>query len=316
MLGGSTAFREWLQEKAKPGVDAIMGGMHAVMPGKKMLDEGGAAAELAVLALKMASDAVMADADILERIQAVIGLYREAVERLKTQAELQAEGNDDEQLARFVEAYQVRLQKFQEICSALGNPPPEPPITPEQREAIAFLELRMTKKQYGLRWNHVGADDSPVSPQPGESEKPRATVPSSDPVQRIESLIQQLFNLQDLNGNGVLEELELVKLNEKIAMLHYGKDTDKSIVQARYRDLFRAQLDSSGQPVPFPKFCVYMRKVLTDIDQDWRAQEMILEQWIAEAEAARAAFHCKSFMSTTDAPFLKHIAAPTDLPGS
>ena len=30
------------------------------------------------------------------------------------------------------------------------------------------------------------------------------------------------FRKQDLNGNGVLEEEELIKLNQKIAMMHYG----------------------------------------------------------------------------------------------
>lgn len=46
------------------------------------------------------------------------------------------------------------------------------------------------------------------------------------PVQA--ALIAELFSLQDLNSDGFLDEEELVKLNEKIAMLHYGRDIDRT----------------------------------------------------------------------------------------
>merc|ERR1711865_375442 len=71
---------------------------------------------------------------------------------------------------------------------------------------------------------------------------------------KLEPLMQELFELQDLNKNGVLEEDELIKLNEKIAMLHHGKDTDRSAVKRHYRDEFRNKLDPNGDPVPFPVF--------------------------------------------------------------
>jgi len=125
--------------------------------------------------------------------------------------------------------------------------------------------------------------------------------------QRVESLVEELFRLHDLNHNGVLEEVELIKLNQKIAMLHYGKDTDKQAVRDKFRTLFRAELDADGQPVPFAKFRGYMFKVLDGHDRSKAAQELILEQFVEEAKSGRLAFHCHSFASTTDEPFKSMI---------
>eukprot|EP00928_Gymnodinium_smaydae_P022668 TRINITY_DN18969_c0_g1_i1.p2 TRINITY_DN18969_c0_g1~~TRINITY_DN18969_c0_g1_i1.p2 ORF type:complete len:233 (-),score=52.25 TRINITY_DN18969_c0_g1_i1:236-934(-) len=124
---------------------------------------------------------------------------------------------------------------------------------------------------------------------------------------RRELLVRELFRLHDLNKNGVLEELELIKLNEKIAMLHYGKDTDKASVRQKYTELFRAKLDPRGEPVPYETFRTYMLELLDTLDNDPRAQELIVEQFIAEARSGRMCFRCKSFESTTDAPFLSKI---------
>mmetsp|Transcript_2796 Transcript_2796/g.7515 ORF Transcript_2796/g.7515 Transcript_2796/m.7515 type:complete len:195 (-) Transcript_2796:133-717(-) len=121
---------------------------------------------------------------------------------------------------------------------------------------------------------------------------------------RIEAMIQELFSLQDLNSDGVLEEAELVKLNEKIAMVHYGKDIDRPGLRRKYRKLFRERLSPSGEPVPYKTFRRYMREVLGALDNDLAAHEMILEQFIIEAKSARALFHCESFASVSDATFL------------
>ena len=48
------------------------------------------------------------------------------------------------------------------------------------------------------------------------------------------------FKLQDLNSNGWLEELELIELNEIIAVLHHGDDVDREVLQAKYRQLYRS----------------------------------------------------------------------------
>ena len=94
--------------------------------------------------------------------------------------------------------------------------------------------------------------------------------------QRIEELLLQLFKLHDLKSDGLLEEGELVKLNEKVAMLHYGKDTDKSVVRAKYTGLFRENFDPDGKPVPFSVFRQYMLQVLTEIDPDLPVQETLV----------------------------------------
>jgi len=120
----------------------------------------------------------------------------------------------------------------------------------------------------------------------------------------------ELFRLQDLNSNGLLEEEELCKLNEKIAMLHKGKDVDKEAVRARCRQIFRTKLDPEGRPVPYANFRQHMFQVLTDLDSNSQAQEMMLEQFIAEAKSARAAFHFESLASETDAAFLSKISLP------
>jgi hypothetical protein len=126
----------------------------------------------------------------------------------------------------------------------------------------------------------------------------------------IEGLLKELFTLHDLKGNGVLEEQELVKLNTKIAMLHYGRDTDKQAVKTKFQQLFRTKLDQTGQPVPYSVFHTYMQRFLNELDSNLCAQEMILEQFIAEAQSGRMAFYtCASFESLSDEPFLPRLSS-------
>jgi hypothetical protein len=108
--------------------------------------------------------------------------------------------------------------------------------------------------------------------------------------ERLESMMEELFRLHDLNSNGTLEEVELVKLNEMIAILHRGRDTDRESVRQRYRGIFRAELDPEGDPVPYPRFRQYMFRTLDALDPDEPTQAMILDQFIAEADLALAAF--------------------------
>jgi len=125
---------------------------------------------------------------------------------------------------------------------------------------------------------------------------------------RLDALLQELFNAHDLNKNGLLEELELIQLNKKIVLLHYGKNADMEAVKEKYQDLFRRRLNSTGDPVPFNVFKAYMMEVLSEIDPDPNAQEMMLEQWLAEAQAARVMFHMPSAASVSDLPFLSTIS--------
>lgn len=125
---------------------------------------------------------------------------------------------------------------------------------------------------------------------------------------QLEELMQELFRLHDLNGNGFLEEQELVQLNSKVAMLHYGRQTDLIAVKAKYRSLFREKLDPAGRPVPYGVFRQYVLRVLDALDPDPLAQEMIVEQFTAEARSARAVFHVPDFQSNSDQAFVSKLS--------
>jgi len=124
----------------------------------------------------------------------------------------------------------------------------------------------------------------------------------------FEELMYELFRLHDLNKDGLLDELELVQLNKKIAVLHHGRDVDLAAVRAKYQHLFRTRLDPEGQPVNYVAFRRYMLEVVDALERSEAGQKMILEQFIVEAAAARAAFHDPSLESASDAAFLPSIS--------
>eukprot|EP00913_Durusdinium_trenchii_P021155 g19878.t1 len=134
----------------------------------------------------------------------------------------------------------------------------------------------------------------PSGPSRTESAKTKAQ-------EQVQQLLRKLFDLHDLKANGVLEEEELIKMNEKVALLHYGKEkTDKNAIREKFRGVFREQLDPEGRPVPFTVFRDYMQGVLNGVDADPSAQVMMVEQFIAEAETARQAFRIPSLASESD----------------
>jgi len=145
-------------------------------------------------------------------------------------------------------------------------------------------------------------DELPTQRRRAKDRSGQAWGPSA--AQHIEDLFKELFHLHDLNGNGLLEEMELVKLNEKIALLHYGRDADISEVRAKYTAVFRAKLDPNGDPVPFERFRAYAREVVDGLDRDPEAQEMILEQFVAEAQSGRQAFCDPALVDESDLPFI------------
>merc|ERR1711972_732382 len=84
-----------------------------------------------------------------------------------------------------------------------------------------------------------------------------------------------------------------------------------------YQELFRSKLNPNGDPVPYESFRAYMLETLHALDQDQRAQELIVEQFIEEAQSGRQCFHCTSFDSITDAPFrskIDPVEAPLRIP--
>lgn len=119
---------------------------------------------------------------------------------------------------------------------------------------------------------------------------------------RVHELLLQLFDLHDLDGDGALQESELISLNEQIAVLHHGVDADLESVRQKYRGLFREYLHPKGYAVSCEEFCTYARQVLNGLDTDLVAQEMILEQWSAEARTCRQLFpsSCDHRTSTAD----------------
>mmetsp|Transcript_61127 Transcript_61127/g.137981 ORF Transcript_61127/g.137981 Transcript_61127/m.137981 type:complete len:180 (+) Transcript_61127:62-601(+) len=109
-------------------------------------------------------------------------------------------------------------------------------------------------------------------------------------TERLEGMMEELFRLHDLDKNGTLEEVELVKLNEKISILHQGVDADTEAVRQRYSGIFRAEFDADGRPVPYSTFRKYMFRMLDSLDPDEPTQAMIMDQFIAEADLALAHF--------------------------
>ncbi|CAK9094011.1 unnamed protein product [Durusdinium trenchii] len=139
------------------------------------------------------------------------------------------------------------------------------------------LNLNIDRKDVDSQWLCWGCYVVPREGPEIVEERPRLHVHSK---RSLGSLLQDLFNLQDLNSNGLLEESELIELNEIIAILHYG-EVDRALLHTKYRNLFRQNLDPCGKPVSFSTFQKHMTKVLADYDADALAQEMIVEQFIA-----------------------------------
>lgn len=137
-------------------------------------------------------------------------------------------------------------------------------------------------------------------------------VPYTD--HELEDLMHRLFVLQDLDKNGMLEERELVLLNRKIAIAHYGEGVDEEELKTKYKELFRTRLAHSNEQraVPYARFRRYMFDVLQELDTDCHAQKLIVEQFIAEASLGRALFHAPGLRSDSDLSLLSKITKPAD----
>merc|ERR1712194_585412 len=130
-------------------------GVHALLPGKKLLDEGGEAAEIGVLALQLATDAVTGDRELLIQLQRIAGLYKEAVSLFRRQPCLKGEVSD------LVASYGARAAHLEEMLSDFGDSPQEPPFTAAEREAASILQMRSRRSE--LQTNAVEAASSAAS---------------------------------------------------------------------------------------------------------------------------------------------------------
>lgn len=129
------------------------------------------------------------------------------------------------------------------------------------------------------------SDDADGSVSPSNRKRPRG----AEPGQQLECLLEELFRAHDLNSDGLLDEMELIKLNEAVAEVHDSRDgnIDRELVRRKYSCLFREKLDPDGRPVPYAIFRKYMLEMLDEIDRNEIAQEMIVEQFLCEARLAR-----------------------------
>mmetsp|Transcript_48765 Transcript_48765/g.136448 ORF Transcript_48765/g.136448 Transcript_48765/m.136448 type:complete len:535 (-) Transcript_48765:90-1694(-) len=298
----------WLHTAASKGLDlakevggAVKERIDLLGTGKRFLDEGGEIAQQGILAKKVSMSVVAADQDVMDRLR------------------LLAKLNSDQAAFSLDPAKREALMALAGLYSRgsmlLDEPPPPAPTwgSDVERDAGAIMQFRTAKAAIGRQlWN--GAETVIGGPlfsgRANPFMAPGVGAPSRPPTrqaQSLEDLMRELFKMQDLNANGVLEEEELIKLNEKIEMLHYGKGVDKAAIKEKYTQLFRKELNAEGQPVPYDVFRTYMVQVLHELDPDPRGQTMILEQFIAEAESAREAFQFASFVSMSDQPFLSKL---------
>jgi hypothetical protein len=134
-------------------------------------------------------------------------------------------------------------------------------------------------------------------------------IPEEPRDMRLEALVRQLFNLQDTNADGVLEEVELARLNEKIARLCNGKGTNSTALRMTAAALFRERLDAFGRPVPYATFRKYVLRILGELEADETAQELILEKFVDEASLGRGTpdvgiFRYKAHAGVAQAPYM------------
>mmetsp|Transcript_106812 Transcript_106812/g.238330 ORF Transcript_106812/g.238330 Transcript_106812/m.238330 type:complete len:753 (-) Transcript_106812:7-2265(-) len=321
-----TAWNEWLQERdrapgevlaewlvdktqeslgvaaeyAKAGLDIAARRARITLEGRELLDKGGEAAQEAIRVKQLCRRAVAIDSDIIQRLGYFSSFYQE-----------EASFSSDSSLRSI---YVARAKLYSSAVEALGESPNIPTMTPVEIDASAILQFRQAKAQVGRQLSIGASSDGGRSPGARSSSAPArggGQRPKAD-SESLESLIAELFRLHDLKANGVIEEVELIKLNEKIALLHHGKDIDKSAVKIRFQEVFRENLDPKGRPVAYPTFHRYMLRMLEELDANVKAQVMIVEQFVEEARSARAAFRFPSLATESDAPFLSTLSLSED----
>merc|ERR1740130_622696 len=105
----------------------------------------GEAAELGILAKKVALDAVALDNDVIGKLQNLVDLYSEASSLLQEQT------SGLGMLGRLVGAYAERSKFYSKILESVGEAPQEPPMTDVELDAVKFVQLRQAKAGLGLR---------------------------------------------------------------------------------------------------------------------------------------------------------------------
>lgn len=292
-LGSFEAARDF----AQAGINIAKSRADVARAGGALLENGGEAAREGILMKQQISQTIAADSGILQALKYYSQHYRQ-------EAAFQTEDLD------LGAAFSRRGTLYAKALEVLGEPPEGLGMTPVERDAAALVRISQATAGIGRPLSLAGSDSGGSSLAAllagGFGSSSSAPAPGDD---KFEKLLKELFRLHDLDGDGAIGETELVKLNQKIALLHYGTSADKAAVREKFSGIFRRNLDSEGRPVGYPAFREHTVKMLTDLDPSQPAQEMILEQFIAEAELGREAFHDAAFHSMTDAEFLPHLWA-------
>mmetsp|Transcript_58978 Transcript_58978/g.129220 ORF Transcript_58978/g.129220 Transcript_58978/m.129220 type:complete len:480 (+) Transcript_58978:77-1516(+) len=284
-------------EYAKAGYDKALERADQAWAARSLLDSGSPAQE-AIDVKQQCDKAVAADAALLQMLK-----------ELSTQYAEEAKFPKDADSGKAVALWASRYGRAAEMLTVPSATPATPQRSAVEQDAMTLQQLRqaqahMTNKLLGTTPLPAGAAGTGYAGATS-SRSSASSASKAKAQERVEELLQKLFDLHDLKANGVLEEEELIKMNEKVSLLHYGKEkTDKNAIREKFRGVFREQLDPQGRPVPFSVFRNYMQGLLLGVDADPEAQVMMVEQFIAEAETARQAFRIPSLASESDHLFL------------
>jgi hypothetical protein len=142
-------MKDFVATLGAPLVSAVQDRLGTAAAGKKMLDDGGEAAELSVLAKKVSLDAVALDTDITNRIEEAASLYSEAASLLQSQTALPDALRYS--AASLAEIYLARSRHYAHLVQNVGVIPDEPAMTDVEWDAVKFIKLRQAKAQLGLR---------------------------------------------------------------------------------------------------------------------------------------------------------------------
>merc|ERR1719408_721759 len=114
-------MKDWVNYIGTPLVSALQDRIGVVRAGKRMLDEGGEAAELDMLAKKVALDAVALDEEVSDKIQRAVDLYKDASALIRRQR------NSLGALGGLAESYDHRARTLSQLLEQLGDAPANPP---------------------------------------------------------------------------------------------------------------------------------------------------------------------------------------------
>jgi len=128
-------------------------GLTSLRAGKQLLDGGGAAAELEVLAKRTACEAIDADVALTRGVNTILSKYEEAARLCLDAAGKKPQGNAAASgLGPLAAKYKERAAIYRQVCSLLASAaPPAPAMSSEEQYAAkVLLPVRTAKAQLGI----------------------------------------------------------------------------------------------------------------------------------------------------------------------